>query len=290
MKKIIAICMAMVMLCMPLTASAAASDDLYESNDTRATAYAYSNIPTMTDTVTYRGTLYQLGYKTARLSSKDDVDWYKVTMSKGVAAYADIHNLALDSDVQMDIYLGNNEIPLFSTKDYKDGIFDGKTEKYCNFTPETTGTYYLKIYSTGKSQTSNYFFYIGPKNKQKFSFNIPMKGMEINPIRYASNTTDLSREYFPESAEFQSFSLSDDITGSGTVTILKKVQVNGKTYTSTGTSTAISGMSGVKAVGVYVLSGQVKSSSGNNGLVVWAPRATGTFTCTMEPYPGNSVD
>lgn len=288
MKKVIAICMAMVMLCMPRAASAAASDDLYESNDTRATAYAYSNIPTMTDTVTTVGTLYQLGYKTACLSSKDDVDWYKVTLSKGVAAYADIHNLALDSDVQMDIYLGNEEIPLFSTTK-ADGKFDGKTEKYYEFTPATTGTYYLKIYCTGKAPTSNYFFYIGPQNRE-FSFDVHMKGIQINPIRYETSTTNLSSAYFPESAEFQSFSLSNDFTGSGTVTILKKVQVHGKTYTSTGTSTAISGMSGVKAAGVYVLSGQVKSSSGNSGVVIWGPRATGTFRCKMEPYPGNRVD
>lgn len=57
------------------------------------------------------------------------------------------------------------------------------------------------------------------------------------------------------------------------------------TYVSSGSNTAIMNIKNANLYNQCIVYGEAV----NGGVSSWAPKATGTFFCDMEPYPGNKV-
>lgn len=263
-----------------LNADVKRTPDSYEPNDTKATAYPYSNIAVMNKNISMEASLYTLGLKTANLTTADDVDWYKVNLTKGTAIFADLRNLGT-ANYNMRVYFtaADGTERYYSTEQE---VFNGRPEKYLRFSAQITGTYYVKIYSLGDAGTSNYYFYIGPKLNQKYGIsNLCMNSVQMWGTSYQGSFTNLEK-FFPVTAKIDTLSILNRVAGKK-VNIDKMVRIGGKTCYSGGET--ITGLNGVALNQVIYIGGK----TANGTIYDWTPTLNGSFTCEMAPYPGNEV-
>ena len=65
-------------------AASSLSQDRWEPNNTKDTAYPYSKIPTARTTISTKSDLFWLGMKEGNLHDENDVDYYSIDLTAGI--------------------------------------------------------------------------------------------------------------------------------------------------------------------------------------------------------------
>lgn len=252
----------------------AADVDDYEPNDTIQTAYNYDSIPAMTTSVSSPADKFIVGYKTASLTDKDDVDWYRVYCTRGTQQFVDIKNLVAGIGYNVDIYDTTKRI-IWSSR--LDTSFDSKCEKYYYFTPQKSGYHYMRIYTTKNVQSSNYYFYFGNRTAKFKIKDLSIPGFSLYGSDFRGHVVSWET-YLPQGSVLTMLDLSNDTT-SGIKGIEKELSTGRRSsIKSNKTSTSIP-ISRIPITSTITIRGREEKYRA----CFWIPTVNGEFECDMAP-------
>lgn len=255
--------------------------DQYEDNDTREKAYNYALTKPVNTSIRMEGSLYSLGMRMGGLYSAEDEDWFKAYYNAGSYLFVDLRNIG-KKNINIALYEGDNTKAVWDSANI--ARFEGKPEKYRDYYVNKSGWYYVKIYTLGDLPQPNYYFYFGPKEQQVYSFDVQIQGITLSTSDSRDGSITNLRKYFPKECEGISLQLNNTCTNGARLETMS-IELGGTTYTTSGNNARF----GIRGQSLYVdckIDGRlVKRERYSTGR--WSPRATGTFTCTMAPYPGN---
>ncbi len=261
------------------------SADVYEPNDTPATAYNYDIIPEM------EGYMYVNGFKNANLHTVTDEDWYYTTLIAGNIYFLDLRNIGTTPGFNISIFHFNDDNTMDYVTSVGDDRFTGRPEKYYYFQPDKSGTYYVCVTGDGinVSDGMNYFFYIGSVERS-FTYSKGIGSVLIRGDEFqAGKRIDLTQDVVPDKSIVLSMSFSNAFSGRTCTECEKKiVAIDGKSYYSSSVGgTEILDISNYQYVDqIWSLSARCAS---NSHVTTWMPWMTIRYSCIMQPYPGNEV-
>lgn len=91
--------------------------DAYESNESMADAYPYSQVEDVEPRIAHYGRAYAVGMKHANLDSEEDVDWYYTTLTSGADCLADLRNIGYRNYyIEVYYYDMNGELQSLSSR------------------------------------------------------------------------------------------------------------------------------------------------------------------------------
>lgn len=263
--------------------------DPYESNDTKDTAYPYSQVNMLT------GNAYVDGYRNASLHSVDDVDWYYLYLTAGTICFVDLRNLSPQRDWNIEVrrYNDDGSYRQWAISDENIGEQQGGYEKFFYFTPDITDKYYVLVTGDGVPYNIYYFMYCGPADRTVTKTSeYPIGQMKIYGGIFTSFIEfDGTQPYlYPAHAKIESLALSNDQNGGYCSKIRKKITANstGVSYTNTAGNTTINGIQGRKISQTWRVQGWC-ACGGSHSTATWTPKITVKYSYTMGPLPDNSV-
>lgn len=260
--------------------------DNYEPNNTVDTAYNYDFMPEMS------GNLYINGLKNASLHTVEDEDWYYTNLTAGNIYFMDLRNIGSTPNFNITLFFFNED----GTFDYLTSIgdtrFADRPEKYYYFQPNKSGRYYVCITGDGINTSSMYYyFYIGTAQRS-FTYSGPIGTMIpiLGNTYQTGRNVDLSGTVVPKDSIVLSMSFSNDFSGTVCSECQKKVVAeDGSAYYSSSTGgTSISNIAQHQYLD-QVWSISARCTRGTH-VTSWTPRITSTYSCVMQPYPGNEVN
>lgn len=272
-----------VLLVPGMSVLAYSTPDRYESNNTWQTATNYSNTVMINDSISHAGSLFTLGFRSANLTTPNDIDWYKQTFRANTQGRAIIKNLGgANYDFQI-FYLNNTTGQLESVAAYSEYNGSTSTEKAKWFNVNRAGTYYMMVFSNGDDSNSYYYFYFNERNKREvFNINnVQLGGSYIYGSTYMGMTYNLAN-YFPEGAIAHSLYVTENLSGKYQRIDKQVVTADGKHLSSINQSGEIFFLSTLYLDQRMTIKG--KSTRGD--FIFWAPVLKGKFYWSVQPHAG----
>lgn len=147
-----------------------------------------------------------------------------------------------------------------------------------------SGTYYIKIghYGDWVSSGTDYFFFVGPRNRTFSVVNVPtMGGVQIVGNGYSTYSCDL-RYTFPSTARVISLNITDVISGGYCNMVNKRLTTGYNSYYNYSGSNVMN-MSNVQLSKEWTIGGSC-SHNGRHAPFHWSARLNGTVSVYMSPY------
>lgn len=272
-------------------AASSLSQDRWEPNNTKDTAYPYSKIPTARTTISTKSDLFWLGMKEGNLHDENDVDYYSIDLTAGKRYFIDLRNVGTSNYyIELIHYNSDGTGYMYTTNPSRKPKFEKKPEKYLYITAEDTGKFYIKIANGGDWSTARgtYFFYVGPEYQTYRISNYPIGGFYLS-----GDYETLSLNFgsaVPKEATIVNMSITDNFTkGNPCSEVDKYMKIfGGKTYyntSGTGSST-INNISGASLNELWIIGAKCAR---NRHVTQWSGSLNGSFKCRMAPYPGNEL-